>query len=161
MSSRNKPLQAQQPAPLFANDQLGFWEGTVIANRSEGISSLLPPTTLQQSDTAIKGRLLAAQIGWTPTLVRWEGASFKCSISDAQFFLSVEEGGDTQQGKITLLLNKLELQVGKWPTYQQMVEVLAGGKWHSFVIADVSGQHDDNDPGLTLYLEKDQDDIGE
>lgn len=156
----NKPLQAQQPAPPFANDSGGYWNGVLEANRTSGLASVLPSNTLIRSDTAIKGRLLQNQIGWVPVSCRWKGFIIQASLSDAQFFLALETGGDTQQGRITVVVNKFSLGVG-FPSYNETFEIQAAGKWHQFVIVEMIGQNDDNEPALTLYLEKDQDDHGE
>lgn len=158
--ARNKPLQAQQPAPPFANDSGGYWNGVLEANRTSGLASVLPAETVLQSDTAIKGRLLEAQIGWVPISCRWKGSIIQASLSDAQFFLALESGGDTQQGRITIVVNKFLLGV-RFPSYNETFEIQAAGKWHQFVIAEMIGQNDDNEPALTLYLEKDQDNNGE
>lgn len=158
---RNKPFAAQQPAPLFANDPDGYWTAVANENKLAGISSILPGGTVIQSDVAVKGRLLQGQIAWTPCSARWKGGNFKASISDAQFLLALEEGGDTQQGQITLLVEKLQFGVKGLPNYGDTIEIQSGGKWHEFVITQMVGQHDDNDPGLTLFLDKDQNAIGE
>lgn len=157
--SRNKPLAAQQPFPAFANDQSDFWGSVASENTTTGIGSLLPQGTLSQADNAVKSKLLDGQIAWVPVSVRWKGAVIQASLSDAQFFLALEEGGDTQQGRITLVVNKFRFGVN-FPSYQDTVEVQAAGEWHQFVVAEMIGQNDDNEPSLTLYLEKDTDDNG-
>jgi hypothetical protein len=159
MARKNNPLAAQQPAPLFANDPNGFWGAAVRSNSASGLGSILPAGTVLQSDIAVKGRLLGAQIGWQSVTVRWKGCELQASISDAQFFLALEQGGDTQQGRITLLITKLQFTTG-FPTYNDTFFLLAAGQWHQFVVVETIGQHDDNEPGLLLYLEKDQDDTG-
>lgn len=160
MSRHNKPLASLQPAPRYANDATGFWGSVEAANESMGLSSLLPGGTVVQSDTAVKSRLLSAQIEWTPIQVRWKGCVFAASMSDAQFFLALESGGDTQQGRLVVTINKLLFNTG-FPGYNDTFEVQSSGKWHQFVIAELIGQHDDNEPALVLYLEKDQNDTGE
>lgn len=157
---RNKPLQAQQPAPTFANDATGFWNGVLEANKASGLASMLPSGTLIQADTAVKGRLLANQIAWVPVSCRWKGSIIQASLSDAQFFLALESGGDTQQGRITIVVNKFSFSTG-FPGYNDTFEIQANGAWHQFVVAEMIGQNDDNEPALTLFLEKDQDDNGE
>lgn len=158
---RNKPLAAQQPPPAFANDPSGFFGAVLAANRAAGIASILPGGTVTQSDVAEKGRLLAGQIAWSPAEARWNGCNLTVSLSDAQFLLALEEGGDTQPGRITVIVAKLQFGANGFPGYSDTFKIQAGGKWHEFVIAEIVGQHDDNDPGLTLFLEKDQNDIGD
>lgn len=158
--SRNKPLQAQQPAPAFANDSTGYWNGVLEANRTSGIASLLPSGTLIQADTAVKAQILLAQIGWIPVSCRWKGSIIPASLSDAQFFLALENAGDTQQGRITIIVNKFSFGVGV-PSYNDTFEIQAAGRWHQFVVAEMVGQNDDNEPALTLFLEKDQNDDGD
>lgn len=160
--SRNKPLAAQQPPPAYANDPGGFFGAIRDRSRTEGIGSLLPGGTVVQSDVAVKGQLLTGQIAWTPAQARWNGCNLTVSLSDAQFALILEEGGDTQPGRITILVTKLQFGgFGKGlPDYGDTFNIQAGGAWHEFVIAEMVGQHDDNEPGLTLFLEKDQNDIG-
>jgi len=157
---RNKPIQAQQPAPAFANDSGGFWAGVLSQNATQGISSLLPAGTVSQSDTAIKGRVLGAQIGWQPYEMRWNGNNITGSLSDAQFFLEVEAGGDTQQGRLTVLIDKLQFRAGAHPKFQDTISIQAGGKWHDFTVAEMIGEFDYNEPGLVLYLEKDSNELG-
>lgn len=160
MSNRNKPLDAQQPAPAFANDPTGFFAAALALGRTCGLASLLPGGTVIQSDVAAKGRLLAGQIEWTPAVARWNGCNLKVSLSDSQFLLVLEQGGDTQQGRITILVEKLQFGAKGFPGYGNTFEIKAAGRWHQFTIAEMIGQHDDNDPGLTLFLEKDQDERG-
>jgi len=161
--ARNKPLAAQQPAPAYANDPGGFFGAVLAQNNVSGIASLLPGGMVAQSDVAVKGRLLASQIAWTPCQTRWNGCDVQASLSDAQFLLVLEAGGDTQQGRVTLLVSKIAFGgFGKGlPTYEDTFEIQAGGVWHAFVIAEMVGQHDDNEPGLLLFLEKDQNGIGD
>lgn len=163
MSRRNKPLAAQQPAPAYGNDPEGFWQGILNESRVAGISSLLPGHTVIQSDVAVKSRLLRAQIGWMPCAARWEGCNIQVSLSDAQFALMLEAGGDTQQGQITVLLEKLQFGgFGKGlPAYGDTIDIQSGGVWHAFTISQILGQHDDNEPGLTVLLDKDQNAIGD
>lgn len=160
---RNKPLAAQQPAPAFANDPGGFFGAVLAQNNVSGISSLLPAGTVTQSDVAIKGRLLSSQIGWTPAKASWNGCVLNVSISDAQFLMALEQGGDNQQGRVTVLVEKLKLPGGLdfQSMYGDTFKLQAGGGWHEFVITGMVGQNDDNDPGLTLFLENDQNDIGD
>lgn len=159
--SRNKPFAAQQPAPAFANDPSGFFGGVLAQSRTAGIASLLPPGTVIQADVAAKGRLLTGQIAWTPAAARWNGCNLTVSLSDAQFLLTLEEGGDTQPGRITIIVEKLQFSTKGLPTYGDTFKIQAAGEWHEFTIVEIVGQHDDNDPGLTLFLEKDQNEIGE
>lgn len=160
MSNRNKPLDAQQPAPAFANDPSGYFGGVLAENRTAGIASILPGGTVIQSDVAAKGRLLTAQIEWTPAEARWNGCNLKVSLSDAQFLLNLEEGGETPQGRITILVTKLQFGTKGFPDYGDTFKIKAAGLWHEFVVAEMVGQHDDNEPGLTLFLEKDQNELG-
>lgn len=157
---RNNPVNAQQPAPLFANDPNGFWNSVARQNSTSGLGAILPHGTLNQADTAIAARQLTAQIGWRAVNIRWKGCHLKASLSDAQFFLALEQGGDTQQGRITLVINKFEFQTG-FPQYNDTIDLQASGKWHEFVVAEMLGHHDDNEPALTLFLEKDQNELGE
>lgn len=157
---RNNPIAAQQPPPAFANDPTGFWAANLAANATEGITSVLPVGTVTQSDIAAMGRLLAGQIGWTPSHAQWNGADLQVSLSDAQFMLALEEGGETQPGRITLLVSKLQFST-TFPAYGDIVKILAAGKWHEFEIVEIVGQHDDTDPGLTLFLEKAQNDLAD
>lgn len=161
--TRNNPLAAQKPAPVFANDPSGFFAGVLMENTTAGLSSLLPAGTLIQSDVAAKGRLLNAQINWTPAKARWKGCNLTVSLSDAQFQLVLEGGGDTQQGRLTIIVEKLQFGgFGKGlPTYDNSFEIQAGGVWHEFTVVEMVGQHDDNEPGLTLFLEKEQNDTGQ
>lgn len=157
---RNRPFTAQQPAPLFANDESGYWSTIAQNNAASGLQSVLPSGTLFQSDTAVKSRLLSSQIEWTPTKARFKGSDIIVSLSDAQFFMALEEGGDTQQGRLTIIVNKFEFRMG-FPSYEDTLEIYAAGKWHELTVAELIGQHDDNEPALTLYLEKDQNDNGD
>ncbi len=157
--SRNNPIAAQQPAPPFANDPTGFWTANMEENRARGLASLLPSGTVVQSDVAAKGRLLSAQINWMPAKARWKGSDLQISLSDAQFLQALEDGGDIQQGRITVLVLKAQFNTG-WPEYGDTFKIQAAGKWHEFSIAEIVGQHDDNEPGLMLFLEKEQNDIG-
>lgn len=159
--SRNNPLAAQQPAPSFVNDPSGFFAGVLKENSTSGIASLLPGGTVIQSDVAAKGRLLSAQIEWIPAAARWNGCDIVVSLSDAQFLLALEEGGDTQQGRITIIVSKLQFGTKGFPTYGNTFKIKAAGLWHEFTVAEMVGQHDDNEPGLTLFLEKDQNELGE
>lgn len=159
--SRNNPLAAQQPAPAFANDPSGFFAGVLRDNGTAGIASLLPGSTVIQSDVAAKGRLLSAQIEWTPAAARWNGCDIVVSLSDAQFLLALEEGGDTQQGRITIIVSKLLFGTKGFPKYGDTFKVKGAGRWHEFTVAEMVGQHDDNEPGLTLFLEKDQNELGD
>lgn len=156
---RNNPTAAQQPPPPFANDPNGFFSAVLTQNSTSGIVSLLPSDTLFQSDVAAKGRLLLAQIGWTPTKAHWGGCDLNVSLTDSQFALMLEEGGDTQTGRVTVILEKLQLG-GKSPQQGDTFKIQAGGKWHEFVVVEMAGQHDDNEPGLTLFLSKDQNELG-
>lgn len=158
---RNKPLVAQQPAPAFANDPGGYWTAVADQNKLAGISSVLPGSTVIQSDMAVKSRLLQGQIGWTPCSASWKGGKFTASLSDAQFLLALAEGGDTQQGQITLLVAKLEFGAKDLPDYGDTIKIQAAGRWHEFAVTQIVGQHDDNEPGLTLFLDKDQNAIGD
>jgi len=158
---RNNPIAAQQPAPAFANDPEGYFTAVLAENRTVGILSLLPGGTVIQSDVAAKGRLLAGQIAWTPAKARWKGCELVISLADAQFLLTLEEGGDTQPGRISILVEKLQFGAKGFPTYGDTFKIQAGGKWHEFVIVEIAGQHDDNEPGLTLFLEKDQNELGD
>lgn len=156
---KNNPIQAQQPAPLFANDPDGFWGVVAGQNSVSGLGSILPQGIVIQSDVAQKGRLLDAQIAWTVISARWKGFILQASLSDAQFLLALESGGDLQQGRITLMVSKGQFQT-KFPAYNDTFEIKAAGVWHQFVVAEIIGQHDDNEPALTLFLEKDPDDNG-
>ncbi len=153
------PIQQQQPAQPFLNDADGYWNGIASENAATGILSVLPGDTAIQSDTAIKGRLLAGQIRWIPAKARWGNCNLVISISDAQFALTLEEGGETQPGRITVLVEKSQFNTGT-PKNGDMFKIQAQGFWHEFVIVEMIGQHDDNEPGLTLYLEKEQNDDG-
>lgn len=157
---RNNPIAAQQPPPAYANDPTGFWAANLADSRTGGIASILPVGTLTQADNAVKGRLLSAQIGWTPSPARWKNSNITVSISDAQFMLTLESGGDTQPGRITVLVEKLQFQTG-FPTYSDLIKIQAAGQWHEFEIVEIVGQHDDNDPSLTLFLEKVQNELGD
>ena len=160
MSRRNNPLAAQQPAPAFANDPSGFFGAVLAENSTAGLSTILPGGTVCQSDVAAKGRLLAGQIAWTPAKARWNGCDLTISLSDAQFNLVLEEGGDVQPGRITVIAEKLQFGAKGLPKYGDTFKIQAGGFWHEFTIAEMVGQHDDNEPGLTLFLEKDQNELG-
>lgn len=160
MSSRNKPLAAQQPSPAYANDPSGFWGENLTDNRTAGIASLLPANTLTQADNAARGRLLAGQIGWTPTPARWNNSNIRVSLSDAQFLDDLQTGGETPQGRIAVIAAKLQFQT-TLPRCGDVLKIQAGGIWHGFEIVEMIGQHDDNDPGLTLFLEKAQNDVGD
>ena len=154
-------------------DPLGMTESLVLrerylngivpltANRTTGIASLLPGGTVFQSDVAAKGRLLASQIAWTPAKARWNKCNLTVSLSDAQFLMALEEGGDVQQGRITVLVEKLQFGARGFPGYGNTFEIQAAGRWHQFTVAEMLGQHDDNEPGLTLFLEKDQNELGD
>lgn len=157
---RNNPLAAQQPPTAYANDPSGFFGEVLATNHTDGITSLLPANTLAQADMAVRARLLNGQIGWTPAYARWKNSNLTVSISDAQFMLTLEEGGDTQPGRITVLVAKLQFQT-TLPEYGDTFKIQATGKWHEFEIVEMVGQHDDNDPGLTLFLEKGQNDVGD
>lgn len=109
----------------------------------------------------VKGNLLQSQIAWTPCVARWKGCNIKASLSDAQFLLTLEEGGDTQQGQITLLVEKLQFGARGLPQYGDTFDIQASGKWHEFIITQMVGHNDDNDPGLMLFLDKDQNAIGD
>jgi hypothetical protein len=161
MSTANKPYSAQQPAPAFANDPSGFWASVAAGDKTAGLKSLLPASTAYQSDTAVKARLLGSQLGWTPTQARFNGADITVSLSDAQFFLALESGGTTQEGRLTVVVNKFEFRAGAFPTFRDNLLIFAGGKWHAFLVAESVGQFDDNEPALTLYLEVDQNDNGD
>lgn len=161
MSRRNNPLAAQQPPPAFANDPSGFFGAVLAENRTAGISSILPGGTVIQSDVAAKGRLLAGQIAWIPTKARWNGCNLTVSLSDTQFLLALEEGGPTQQGRLTVVVEKLQFGARGMPGYGQTFEIQAGGRWHAFTIGEMVGQHDDNEPGLTVVLDKDENELGE
>ncbi len=160
--SRNKPFAAQQPAPLYANDPGGFFAAAMAQDRVSGLASLLPSATLVQADIAVRARLLEGQIGWTPTAATWKGCNLSVSLSDAQFRLVLEEGGDTQPGRLTIVVSKAQFGgFGKGqPAYNDTFSIQAGGVWHAFVVAEMVGQHDDNEPALTLFLDKDQDELG-
>jgi len=153
--NRNNPIAAQQPAPLCANDPGGFFGAVLTANRTTGIASLLPGGTVFQSDVAAKGRLLAGQIAWVPAKARWNNCNLTVSISDASFLLALETGGDTQEGRLGILVEKLQFGASGFPGYGATFEIQAGGKWIQFTIAEITGQYDDNEPGLTLSLERD------
>lgn len=159
--NRNNPLAAQAPPPTFANDPSGFFTAALTENRIAGIASLLPGGTVIQSDVAAKGRLLAGQIAWVPAKARWNKCNLTVSLSDAQFLMALEAGGDVQQGRITVLVEKLQFGVMGFPGYGATFEIQSGGRWHQFTVAEMVGQHDDNEPGLTLFLEKDQNELGE
>lgn len=154
------PQNQQQPAPAFLNDASGFFATALKQNQAAGIQSLLPVGTLIQNDVAVKGRLLSAQIGWTPTEARWNNCNLVISIQDAQFDLMLESGGDVQEGKITTMVEKVSFN-NAFPAYGDTFKIKARGTWHEFVIVGMSGQNDDNEPGLTIILEKDQNDDGE
>lgn len=160
--SRNKPLAAQQPPPSFANDPSGFFGAALAQSRLTGIASLLPAGTVLQSDVMVKARLLSGQIAWTPAAARWNGCNLTVSLSDAQFALILEEGGDTQPGRVTILVEKLQFGgFGKGlPAFGDTFKIQSGGAWHEFTISEMVGQNDDNEPGLMLFLEKDQDATG-
>lgn len=158
--SRNNPLAAQQPAPAYANDADGFWQRNLAQNTVAGLTSLLQGTLIQ-SDVAVKGRLLANQIRWTPGKARWKNSDLVISLSDAQFFQALESGGDTQDGRITVLVEKLQFGAKGLPKYGDIFQIQAAGKWHEFFVAEMIGQHDDNEPGLTLFLNKEQNEIGD
>ncbi len=158
--SRNNPLAAQQPAPAFANDPSGFWGAVLSENAVAGIGSILPANTLTQADNAVKGRLLNAQISWTPAKARWKNSNLDVSLSDSQFLQMLEAGGDMPQGQVTVLVSKLQFSTG-WPDINDTLQIQARGKWHDFIIAGVSGNNDDNEPGLTLLLDKDQNEEGD
>lgn len=145
---------------MYANDPGGFFGAALAQNATAGLLSLLPVATVLQSDTAVKGRLLAGQIAWTPTAARWNGCNLTVSLSDAQFLLALEEGGDTQQGRITILVLKSEFNNGL-PEFGDTFQINAGGKWHEFTISEMVGKNDDNEPGLTLFLEKEQNELGD
>jgi len=156
--NKNNPLAAQQPPPAFANDHSGFFGAVLAENHTSGISSLLPGGTVIQSDVAVKGRLLASQIAWTPAKARWNGCNITISLADSQFLLALETGGDTQQGRITVMVEKLQFGSTGLPGdggFGQTFEIQAGGKWIQFTIAEIFGQYDDNEPGLILSLERD------
>lgn len=158
---RNNPLAAQTPPSLFANDPGGFFTDALIADRTTGLASLLPGGTVIQQDVAAKGRILAGQIGWTPAHARWNKCDLTISLSDAQFMLALEEGGDMQQGRVTVVVEKQQFGARGLPQYGQVFAIQAAGRWHQFTIAEMVGQHDDNEPGLTLFLEKEQNELGE
>jgi len=159
-NGRNNLLQFQQPAPKYANDGSGFWTNVLASNKALGVNSLLPQNTLIQADNATKARLLRAQIAWMPTKARWKKANLVVSLLDSQFSMSLEEGGEMQPGRITVMVEKLQLQT-TFPENGDVFKIQAAGKWHEFEIVEMVGQNDDNDPGLTLFLEKAQNDIGE
>lgn len=160
MIRRNKPLNAQQPPPAFANDPSGFFGAILADNAAAGIGSLLPAGTVFQSDVTVKARLLAGQIRWTPAIARWKGCNLVVSLSDAQFMLELENGGDSQKGQVSILVLKTEFNAGAWPDYGDTVQLQAAAQWHEFLVVEMLGQHDDNDPGLTLVLDKEQNDNG-
>jgi len=156
--NRNNPLAAQQPPPPFANDPDGFFGAILSENRTAGIASLLPSGTAFQQDVAAKGRLLAGQIGWVPAQARWNGCNITISLADAQFLLALETGGDTQQGRISVVVEKSQFGSTGLPGdggFGQTFEIQAGGKWIQFTIAEINGQYDNNEPGLNLLLERD------
>ena len=159
MKQFNKPLAQQKPIPAYANDTTGYWSAIARQDVTSGLRSLVPSGTLFQADNAVKSRLLSAQIEWVPVQARFKNANITASLSDAQFFLALESGGDTQQGRLTVMVNKLQFNTG-FPSYSDTFQIQAGGKWHSFTVAELIGQFDDNDPSLTLYLEIDQNDSG-
>lgn len=158
MKGSNKPFTAQKPAPSFANDPSGYWRAVLRSDASSGLKSLLPNTVFQ-ADTAVKSRLLSSQVSWIPTQARFKGSHITVSLSDAQFFLALEDGGDTQQGRLTVVANKFEFGMG-FPSYNDTLDIYAAGKWHTLVVAELIGQFDDNEPALTLFLELDQNDHG-
>lgn len=155
----NNPLAAQQPAPSFANDNAGYWASLEAQNRTTGLAAVLPAGTIIQADIAIQARQLDAQISWRSTSVRWKGAIFQASISDADFSLILESGGDTQQGRITLVVSKLQFST-KPPGYNETLLVQAMGSWHEYTVAEMQGQNDDKEMAITYYLEKSQNDQG-
>lgn len=157
---RNNLLAAQQPPPAYANDPSGFFGEVLTANRTSGLASLLPANTLTQADNAVRARLLDGQIGWTPAHARWRNSNITISLSDAQFLLALEEGGEIESGRLTVLVSKLQFQT-TLPKQGDTLKIQAGGKWHEFEIMEIVGQYDDNEPGLTLFMEKEQNDIGD
>lgn len=151
--SRNNPINSQdRPAP-FANDPTGYWGKVLKANKERGLHRILPKGTLIQSDVMAKARLLQAQIGWSPVFIMWENLQLVASISDGQFSLLLESGGTTNQGTITLTVNKLEFDTN-YPAQQDSIMLKAGGQWLAFVVTDVDGYNDDNNPALTLTLQR-------
>lgn len=87
----------------------------------------------------------------------------RASLSDAQFLLELAAGGDSQTGQIALLVDKMQFGGFKkgMPSYGDTIDIQAAGVWHEFVIVQMTGQNDDNDPGLTLFLDRDQNAIGD
>lgn len=159
MGTQNDPVAAQQPAPAFANDSQGYWAAILSQNATAGLGSLLPAGTVIQADIAVQARQLDAQISWRSTSVRWKGVIFQASISDADFSLILESGGDTQQGRITLVVSKLQFNM-KPPGYNETFLVQALGVWHEYTVSEMQGQNDDKEMAITYYLEKDQNDAG-
>lgn len=150
---RNNPTDAQQPAPAFANDPTGFWGGILKANEAHGLQRVLPDNTMIQSDVMAKARLLQGQLNWSPVLIAWEGLEFVASIADNQLSLLLQSGGTTNQGTITLTINKLLFETN-FPSQQDRLQLKAGGQWLTFAVIDVDGENDDNNPALTITCEK-------
>lgn len=153
------PQNQQQPAPAYLNDPTGVFTAAHRQNATAGIQTLLPASTAIQNDVAVKCRLLAGQIGWTPTEARWNNCNLVVSLQDTQFDLILESGGDMQQGRLMVIVEKSSFN-NAFPSFGDTFKIKAKGIWHEFNIAGISGQHDDNEPAITLALEKDQNDDG-
>lgn len=99
-----------------------------------------------------------AQVKRDSIQCRWGGVEFQAVPQDGQMSLTLEPGGLTPDGILTLQTTKDFFKRGKFPIDGDEVEILQpapSNRWATWYVKAVAGQHDTTDAGLILVLQKD------